>query len=43
MYSEKVEKSFNPRLNVDDFEIYLKNSRNKAALAETTLTGKKKY
>ena len=41
MNLENIERSFNPRLAVDDYESYLKNSSKKAKLAETRLNGKK--
>ena len=41
MNLENIERSFNPRLAVDNYESYLKNSSKKAKLAETILNGKK--
>ena len=41
MNLENLERSFNPRLAVDNYESYLKNSSKKAKLAETILNGKK--
>ena len=41
MNSENIERSFNPRLAVDDYETYLKNSSKKAKLAERYLMVKK--
>ena len=41
MKFKDIEKSFNPRLAVNNYNIYLKNSKYKAKLAEKILTGKK--
>tara|TARA_Y100001970_G_C14250065_1_gene871157 strand:+ start:2847 stop:3755 length:909 start_codon:yes stop_codon:yes gene_type:complete len=37
---EEIEKSFNPRLSVPNFEMYLEKSKKKAALAKKKLFGK---
>ncbi len=41
MNEDNVEKSFNPRLSVDNFEDYLQKSKSKAELVEKDLPGKR--